>query len=389
MSSKSKTTQNTNHLQANGRAGESPVSYLAQEYERWETLLQAQPAIAVRYLEAEARSLAGALIQPVSQARFSLPDRVVVDASSHTEARVPAGQREQLVGGLLGRLTRTGLNDALRQRLDELEASANESIAVSAGLLRYATAVALVHDMLPAGRSVHYQALEGEEIPTIPAAGADELETAITASTDAIVGESGETLDEARGELIVPYVPAARRFFLPQWVAFDDADRLLVKTTNEAEAHLDSMQRFVSVLHTAIGLAPYMAADEQYRQKRYGMLGQLVNQGRALARYLTREIIRTIQRRAAANDLNRGLSLSLPYFDDQTLEMKAHSFNVIPVGRIMFVPAFVVLAARKELVKVEQDTRLNRSTRKHLLDALNKLVEAFEPAGKHDNLIRR
>ena len=85
-----------------------------------------------------------------------------------------------------------------------------------------------------------------------------------------------------------------------------------------------------------------MVADEEYQRKRYGMLGQLVNQGRALARYEVEEIIQTIQKRAMAHDLNRGLSLSLPYFNDQTLTMEDYGFEVIPAGRIMFVPAFVV-----------------------------------------------
>jgi hypothetical protein len=114
------------------------------------------------------------------------------------------------------------------------------------------------------------------------------------------------------------------------------------------------------------------------------MLGQLVNQGRALARYQTKEIIRTIKHRAAANDLNRGLSLSLPYFDDQRLEIDTLHIQVIPAGRIMFVPAFVVRAAREEQVKVAQDTRLNPSTRKYLLDELVLLERAFDvpPSGR-------
>jgi hypothetical protein len=145
----------------------------------------------------------------------------------------------------------------------------------------------------------------------------------------------------------------------------------------EAEAHLASMQRYVHVLHLAVGLAPYMVTDEIYSQKRYGILGQLVNQGRAIARFETRTIIKTIQKRASANDLNRGLSISLPYFDDQTLEMKIHQFDVIPAGRIMFLPGFVVLAARREQAKVAQDTRLDRATRKHLLLELQMLEVAF------------
>jgi hypothetical protein len=137
------------------------------------------------------------------------------------------------------------------------------------------------------------------------------------------------------------------------------------------------MQRYLEILHAAVGLAPYMVVDAQYQEKRYGMLGQLINQGRTLASYETEEIIRTIKMRAAANDLNRGLSLSLPYFDDQDLKIKYYDFDVIPAGRIMFVPAFVERAARDEQAKVAQDTRLNPSTRKYLLLELNRLEKAF------------
>jgi hypothetical protein len=257
-----------------------------------------------------------------------------------------------------------------------LEQSPNRAIATSAGLIRFATAMHMVHNMLPSGRSVTYVPDEGEEIPTIPVGGELEPESAITATTDAIA-EEGQ--DEAgRGELLVPFVPAARRFYLPQWVAFDDQGRLLVNSINDAEAHVASMQRFLSVLHAAVSLAPYMVADEEYQSKRYGMLGQLINQGRALAGYETHEIINTIKRRAAAQDLNRGLSLSLPFFDDQALKMRTYDFDVIPAGRIMFVPAFVVRAAEQEQAKVAQDTRLSPSTRKHLLIELRELERVFD-----------
>ena len=362
-------------------ADNNPVSYLDQERLRWQQLFDAQTMLVQRFIETQATGLATALIQPASQVRFTLPDRVVMDARSKAEMPVPSDQREQLVGGLMDRLTRTGLNVALRQRLDELEAANHPAVGISVGLLRFATAAALVHDLLPSGRSVVYRAADGDEIPTLPIPDEHAEGSAITAASDAIVEEE-QGREDGRGELLVPYVAAARRFFLPQWVAFDEQDQLLVNSTAEAEAHLASMQRFVHILHTAVGLAPYMVTDGAYHQKRYGMLGQLVNQGRALARYQTREIISTIQHRAAANDLNRGLSLSLPYFDDQALEMKVHNFDVIPAGRIMFVPAFVVLAARKELAKVEQDTRLNRATRNHLLTELRLLEETFLPVSQ-------
>ncbi len=57
--------------------------------------------------------------------------------------------------------------------------------------------------------------------------------------------------------------------------------------------------------------------------------------------------------------------------------MKSHDFDVIPAGRVMFVPGFVVLAARRNR------PRWNRipawpSTRKHLLAELHMLATAFD-----------
>ena len=357
---------------------DSAVSQLRQEFLGYQELLQIQPPLVQRFLETQASSVAEAVVQGLPQVRFTLPDRVILQKQeAETKAAiVPSESREQMTGGLMDRLTRTDLRTALRLRLGELEQSSNRSVSVSAGLLRHAIVRHMVHNMLPAGRTVQYAMAEGEEIPNIPVKSDLEPESAITATTDAIAAEE-ERGEVGRGELLVPYVEAARRFYLPQWVAFDDEGHLVVGSTNEAEADIASMQRYLSVLHAAVGLAPYMVADEEYQRKRYGILGQLVNQGRALALYEVEEIIRTIQRRASAHDLNRGLSLSLPYFNDQTLTMENYSFEVIPAGRIMFVPAFVVRAAREQEAKIAQDTRLSQSTRKHLLAELRALDQAF------------
>lgn len=352
------------------------ADYLLAEHEQWETLFNAQPRVIQQFLQAQARQITPALLQGASQIRFTLPDRVVVEADgSELTVAIPAESREQAAGGLLDRLARTDIRLVLRQRLAELESSSEKGVVVSAGLMRHTTAVYLV-DMLPTGRSVTYVAVEGEELPTIPLGDELEPESAITESTDAIAEEDNST-DSGRGALHVPYVPSARRFYLPQWVAFDSNGRLLVNSLAEAEAILQSMQKFMASLHTAVALEPSIIAHPGYQHKRAGMLGQLVNQGRALALYETQEIIQTIQRRAKAHDLNRGLSLSLPYFDDQTLEMKVYNFEVIPPGRIMFVPAFAVRAANLEQGKIAQDTRLSVSTRKYLLAELQLLADAF------------
>jgi hypothetical protein len=223
---------------------------------------------------------------------------------------------------------------------------------------------------------VTYKPAEEETIPSIPEDDEMEPESAITAATDAIAEEGqGEA---GRGDLLVPFVPYARKFFLPQWVAFDRNGEMLVKSMDEANAQIKSMQRFMEVLFLAIALAPYISADEEYAKKRYGLLGQLVNQGRALAIYQVKEIICRIKERASTGSLNRGLRLSLPYFNDQELKIEISNFEIIPSGRIMFVPAFVVRAVRQEEVKVSQDTRYSPSTRKHLLCLLDLLEQSFE-----------
>lgn len=358
----------------------SSTSLLRQEYEQAADLLRLQSPLTQHFVEAQARQLAEAMVQCTPQVRFALPDQVVgLEDEGHPQI-VPAGYRHQALGGagLLDRLARTDTRKAIAQRLQELELSSNRAVAISAKLLRYATARYMVQGLLPAGRSIIYRAEEGEEIPTIPTPTLAARDSAITASTDALAEEGASDANARRGELLVPYAEAARPFYLPQWVAFDADDKLLVNSLQEAEAHIASMQRFMEVLHLARAFAPYLVADEQYQQKRYGMLGQLINQGRALARYEMREIIRTIQERAAQHELNRGLSLSVPYFDDQLLSLELTDLEVIPAGRIMFVPVFVVKAVHDEQAKVAEDTRLSPSTRRHLLHELKLLEQAFD-----------
>jgi len=357
---------------------------LTEEYERQQALFSAQPAIIQHFLEAQGKQLAEAVVDGDLQVRFSLPDRVVLplESGEHpTVITIPQNQRAYTAGSLLSRLRKVELYKELRHSLNELEQSPDRAVSVAARLLRHAVVMHMVHNLLPAGRSVSYKLADEEEtIASVPDPASESLEpeSAITAASDAIV-EEGKA-EAGRGELLVPFVPYARKFYLPQWVAFDEKGKLIVKSVEEAQAHIKSMQRFMEVLFLAVALAPYISADKEYAKRRYGMLGQLVNQGRALAVFQTKEIIARIKERASADSLNRGLSLSLPYFDDQELRIDISKFEVIPAGRIMFVPAFMVRAVRQEQVKVSQDTRLNPSTRKHLLSLLDLLEKAFEAA---------
>ena len=296
---------------------------LREECQAQQALYAAQPPGVRRMLDEQARKIAEALVQRQRQLDFALPDQVSLEEEWMV---VPAEFRRQNVAGLLGRLpvaARRDIRASVRQRLNQLEQSNHPAVAVSARLVRYAVVRYIVHDML-------------------------------------LAGDPGGA-------------------FLPQWVAFDD-ERLLAPSVQEAEARVASMQSYVSTLHLAVSLAPYIFADEEYQRKRSGMLVQLINQGRALARHQIGIVIGKIHRYAEAGDLNLGFSLSLPYFDDQALEMAMYDFQVIPAGRTMFVPAFVVLAARREQNRLQQDARLSESTRMHILSELKALEHAFESA---------
>ena len=355
-----------------------PVSYLRVEYERQQALFAVQPVIVQRFIETQAQRLAEALINDARQVNFTLPDRVVGKTPHSGEMAamlIPGEVREQTIGGWRMRFERQPLHEALRRKLSEMEQSPDQAINTSANLLRYALASHMVYQMLPAGRSVTYCTDEDEQVPTIPVKADGEFESAITSAADAIVEQS--PAESGRGDLQVPFVPAARRFYLPQWVAFDEKGTLLVNSLAEAEANLASMEHYIDILHAASSLAPYMVADDEYQRKRYGMLGQVINQGRVLARCNTEQIIKAILERVEKGTLNRGLSISLPFYDDQKLRMNQVELEVIPAGRIVFKPVFVLRAAQLEHAKVSQDTRLNASTRKYLLHELEMLEQTF------------
>jgi hypothetical protein len=354
------------------------VSQFRQDYLDYQFLFRKQPALVQRFLEVQAATMAEAIVEGLQQVRFSLPDNVILQnpADGSETQTIPNESREQVIGGLVERLIRTDLRTALRSRLLELEQSSNAAVSTSAMLIRHALVMHMVYNMLPSGKRVQYSLLDGDEIPSIPMQDGLVSSSALTAASDAMVVEEDRG-ELGRGQLLVPYVEGARKFYLPQWVSFDDSGSLIAANLNEAENQIASMQRYLSILHTAIGLAPYIVADEEYQRKRYGILGQLVNQGRALAHFQVKKIIGTIQRRAASHDLDRGLSLSLPYFNDQTLTIEEYNFDVIPAGRVMFVPAFVVLAVRAQAAKVAQDTRLSQSTRRQILIELSSLEGTF------------
>jgi hypothetical protein len=290
-----------------------------------------QPEETQRSLERQAVFIAGALLDFQSRLNFTLPEFVSLPdgrTGDYRRVEVPADFRRQNVAGFLGRLPLKDVRSAFRRRLSTLEESMYPAVAASAGLLRYAVARHIVWDRIP----------------------------------------------QATAEEIFREIDALQR---PDGPGGDGREHISLESI---ERKVDESRRSLETLHQALSLAPYIYTDEDYQAKRAGVVNQLIPLGRTLAhRYVVR-MIETIDRRAEENDLNRGLRLSLPYFDDRALELKLHEFEVIPPGRTMFVPAFVALAAVREQDAVEQNDALSPSTRMHLLEELKKLQRAFTPA---------
>ncbi len=294
------------------------------------TLYQNQPEETQCFFERQAASVAAALLDSKSGLDFNLPEFVVLPeekTGGYRPVEVPADFRRQNVSGLLGRLSLKDARSAFRQRLSRLEESMYPAVAAGAGLLRYAVA----RNIVQVGVPLAFESKARAEIETAwPPVG----------TTSGGQGRSGlEAIEQKVAE----------------------------------------HRRQIDTLHQALSLAPYIYTDEEYQAKRAAVLSRLIPLGRELSQLQLRRMIQTIERRAAANDLNRGLWLSLPYFDDRALEMKLHEFEVIPPGRTMFVPAFVALAALREAETLEQDTALDPSTRMHLLEELKSLERAFRP----------
>jgi len=114
-----------------------PASHLRQEYEQHKTLFENQPPIVQRFIEGQARQIAEALVSKTLQARFTLPDRVMLHVKQVGQEAVvtlPEAQREQRVGNLATSLSRQGVREALVHRLQALEQSPDQAISASASV---------------------------------------------------------------------------------------------------------------------------------------------------------------------------------------------------------------------------------------------------------------
>jgi hypothetical protein len=356
------------------RPWEGPEGFLNEAYGAHRQRFAAQPSETQQSVEAEAAQL-GALLSKteiVWHAGFLLPERVAVGHDNEVR-QITAERRPQHVGTWLDRLRGRGLRTTLRSHLVKLEQSSDRSVATGAKLIRHATAVWIIQHV----GEFHFEtrpALDGSE--SSPEASAT-LGANPSGQASDLPGDDGQDAPALAWVVSGREEVDAGPYFVPEWMAFDAQDRLVVDSEAQAESYLGLLQESLAALRAAISLAAYMVADEVYQVKRAGLLVQLAEQGRALARYQTREVNAVLLQRTAGGQLNRGLKVSLPYYDDQALDLKLRTFDIIPAGRIMYVPALGVRAVQDEQAKVAQDTRLSSATRDHLLEELEMLMRAF------------
>jgi hypothetical protein len=333
------------------RTADPALWQLQEERQAAQSLLQQQTAENRDWICLQAAHLAEALLERRSAVCFRLPERVACMEENGEGTKlleVPKEFQEQSIGGRLRKIPGGDLRAEIRQRLFHLEQSPYRAVAEGAKVVRYAVVRFLIRDWIP------LHGMKGG----ISADGKPESDTAMDSSSS--TAYSNLSFDPSALENMEKVEESVR----------DTKERLAI------------LQQDIGALNLAISLAPYMFTDDAYQGIRCNAILQLVAQGQALSSLQTGVIIGKIKRGADAGELNRGLSLSLPYFDDQTLEMRLYEFEVIPKGRVLFVPAFVVLAARREQNRVAQEFHGSDSTRMHLLAELKALEQAFGGGSK-------
>ena len=350
---------------------EKNISYISREYDALSSLFALQSDSTQHFFQQQALHIISILGQNKKRIRFELPEQVCW--GNGDMLKIAKGSRRQVTGSILKGTSRQKKRTQLICQLNKLERSSHAGLAVSGKLLRYAIVRTMVYDLLPDGRPVHYQPEANDDIPSIPMG--ETRSTSQASSRDELKEILDPILED--GKFQIPYIMGAQRFFLLNWVAFGDDDQLLVSSFQEAEALIASLQNAVNLLQDAEAICLSIVADEMYQRKRAGLLGQLVNQGHALARCYTQQIITKIHAGVEKGEFNRGLQLSLPYFEINDLSIHLYPINVIPKGRIMFISEFVVLAMQLTAWKVQQDPQINTSSRRHLLAQLASIENSF------------
>jgi hypothetical protein len=162
------------------------------------------------------------------------------------------------------------------------------------------------------------------------------------------------------------------------YATFDEHGVRAAERSATADALIGQLSRRIDWLHTAEQLYPAWTTHDLYNNAAALLTAHLIEQGRALANYYTQQIIHDVRQAWRTGRITRGLTLFIPYLDERLFQMRKYTVIVIPTGRILFRPEFVIGACRLAERDVRKDTDLSQSTRWQLLTQLDSITQAFE-----------
>lgn len=160
-----------------------------------------------------------------------------------------------------------------------------------------------------------------------------------------------------------------------QYTGFDPQGHLAADYKTAA-AVVERLSYFVHQLQLVEQIHP--RTEDWYSEKHSLLVTHLIDQGRALANYHTRQIIQNILTAWKAGEITRGLTIFLPYLNERQYKMEEYKIVVIPTGRILFRPQFVIGACRVSERHVRSNPDFSQATRWQLLSQLDTIIQTFE-----------
>ncbi|MGB9639533.1 MAG: hypothetical protein ACPL3P_04800 [Anaerolineales bacterium] len=330
-------------------------------------LLNAQPPHVRDFFSDQAWIIVKTIEEGKESLCFHFPDNLIIPSDPNggmlQKASILPRYRTQKIAKRLHWKNHQDLVSRLIDRLDELERSTSIAVGLCAKLLRYLIAVRLFN-----------------QLPYPKADGEAQVIEAMVARNDFSLLENryfGDNNAPASQISMGNKNNAKRTSFFPEWAAFDHQGVLLELSEAEINQRMQRLQDYIHQLFLILAIEPAMMDDGDFQACYWGMANQWRQQGKAFAHYQTLQIVRSIRKRVEDNSLNRGLSISLPYFDDQALEIRLFDFEVIPPGRILFDPNFMIDAVEISKQRVKDDISFDEITKENIISELDFLQKAF------------
>ena len=335
------------------------------ELENYQLLYNAQPAQIRNHLHQQGKQIVQDILDGLSWIQFSFPEYIYLTDgvdSAWNKCWIAPRYRQQQVGHRLLRHFHIDIIHALLERFDELQSSSHQAVVFCVRLLRFLMAKELLATLSNGEQIIRLS--KENKIPSL-----SQFSDHLISLRISFLNSSSETMSRVDRSNQLDKISTDQVFT-------NDGLQKLHHSDDFPEIFLE-LEISLRLLEIAFVIEPSIIEDPTFKQNYEFVITQYKSEGQAYARYQTMEIIRTIRERAAQNALNRGLSLSLPYFDDQALELRSYDFEVIPAGRILFEPYFVVQAAEEAKSRVSAERSYSESTKEHLLAELDLIQKSF------------